>query len=202
MENRNIIIIMLVIIVILAAAIGFVLFNSVFAKDPSVVKITSDKKMNEGGDLSIKLTDLSDNPIDKEVVNVTITDKKGDVVVDNVVKTNANGKAKLKIDLKKGKYDVTVTFAGNSKYQGDNATQKLTIEEKEVEEAESSSSSSSSQPSAYAYKSDGTPMYSQAEVDQYMYNKYGSVNYHLQDNGYVNLDEPGFDDAGHWVGHY
>ena len=44
-------------------------------------------------------------------------------------------------------------------------------------------------------------MYSQAEVDRYMYNKYGAVDYHLQDNGYVNLDEPGFDDAGHYVGY-
>ena len=156
MENKNIIIIMLVIIVILAAAIGFVMFNSAFAKEKSVVKITSDEKQEEGGSLAVRLTDLSDNPIDKEVVNVVVKDKKGDVVVDNVVKTDEKGKA--------------------------------------------SSSSSSSQPTAYAYKSDGTPMYSQAEVDQYMYNKYGSVNYHLQDNGYVNLDEPGFDDAGHWVG--
>jgi hypothetical protein len=44
-------------------------------------------------------------------------------------------------------------------------------------------------------------MYSQAEVDQYMLNKYGMVNYHLNDNGYINLDEPGFDDAGNWVGY-
>ncbi len=201
MENKNIIIIMLVIIVILAAAIGFVMFNSAFAKEKSVVKITSDEKQEEGGSLAVRLTDLSDNPIDKEVVNVVVKDKKGDVVVDNVVKTDEKGKAKMSIDLKKGQYNVSVSFAGNDKFQGDNATQKLTIKEKEAEQAETtSSSSSSSQPTAYAYKSDGTPMYSQAEVDQYMYNKYGSVNYHLQDNGYVNLDEPGFDDAGHWVG--
>ena len=84
------------------------------------------------------------------------------------------------------------------KYSADNATQKLTIEEEEVE-AESTQSSSG--PTPYAYKSDGTPMYSQAEVDSYMLNKYGMVNYHLNDNGYVNLDEPGYDDAGHYVGY-
>ena len=39
------------------------------------------------------------------------------------------------------------------------------------------------------------------EMDEYMLNKYGYVNYHLNDNGYVNLDEPGFDDAGNWVGY-
>ena len=66
---------------------------------------------------------------------------------------------------------------------------------------DSGSSSSSSGPSALAYKSDGTPMYSQAEVDRYMANKYGDVNYHIGGNGYIDMDEPGYDDAGHWIGY-
>ena len=63
-----------------------------------------------------------------------------------------------------------------------------------------SSSSSSNSQSAYAYKSDGTPMYSQSEVDSYMQNKYGEVNYHIGSNGYVDMDEPGYDDAGNYKG--
>lgn len=59
----------------------------------------------------------------------------------------------------------------------------------------------SSGPSAYAYKSDGTPMYSQAEVDRYMLNKYGMVDYHVGSNGYIDMDQPGFDDAGNWIGY-
>jgi len=62
-----------------------------------------------------------------------------------------------------------------------------------------SSTATSSGPSAYAYKSDGTPMYSQDEVDKYMEDKYGDVNYHIGSNGYVDMDEPGYDDAGHYV---
>ncbi len=202
MENKHIIIILLIVIVVLAAAIGFVLFNQATAKNPAVVKITSDNKLTEGKDLSIKLTDVSENPIEKEIISVKITDKNGKSVVDDVVKTNSKGKAKLSLDLKKGKYDVEVTFAGNDNFTGDNDTQKLTIKEKEVAQAESSQSQSSqSQPKAYAYKSDGTPMYSQAEVDEYMYNKYGLVDYHLNENGYVNLDEPGYDDKGNYVGY-
>lgn len=50
--------------------------------------------------------------------------------------------------------------------------------------------------SVYAYKSDGTPMYSKAEVDNYVKNKYGAVNYHIQDNGYINLDDAGYTDDG------
>ena len=103
------------------------------------------------------------------------------------------------MDKDDGQYSVTVTYGGNDKYKGCNATKKITIKEEEVE-AETSSSSSST-PSAYAYKSDGTPMYSQAEVDSYMHNKYGNVNYHIGSNGYMDMDQPGYDDAGHWVGY-
>lgn len=143
MENKNIIIILIVIIVILAAAIGFAMFNPMHAKEPTKIKITSDKEQYEGGELSITLTDLNKTPLSKEVVNITITNGKGKVVVDDVVKTNSKGKAKLDLDLKKGKYNVTVTYGGNENYTGNNTTQKLTIKE-EVVKAEPASSSTTS----------------------------------------------------------
>lgn len=147
MENKNIIIILLVIIVILAAAIGFALLNPMHAKEPTKIKITSDKEQYEGGELSITLTDLNKTPISKEIVNVTITNSKGKVVVDDVVKTNSKGKAKLDLDLKKGKYKVNVTYGGNENYTGNSTTQKLTIKEEVVEATVSESSSQSSQSS-------------------------------------------------------
>ena len=55
MENKNMIIILVVIIIVLAAAIGFALFNPLNAKEPTKIKITSDKEQYEGGELSIKL---------------------------------------------------------------------------------------------------------------------------------------------------
>ena len=143
MENKNIIIILVVIIIVLAAAIGFAMFNPMHAKEPTKIKITSDKEQYEGGELSIQLTDLNKTPISKEVVNITITNSKGKVVVDDVVKTNSKGKAKLDLDLKKGKYNVTVTYGGNENYTGNNTTQKLTIKE-EVVKAEPASSSTTS----------------------------------------------------------
>ena len=143
MENKNIIIILVVIIVILAAAIGIMFLNPTSAKEPTKIKITSDKEQYEGGELSIKLTDLNKTPISKEIVNITITNSKGKVVVDDVVKTNSKGKAKLDLDLKKGKYNVTVSYGGNENYTGNSTTQKLTIKE-EVVEAEHSVSSTTS----------------------------------------------------------
>lgn len=131
MENRNIIIILVVIIVVLAAAIGFTMFNPMHAKEPTKIKITSDKEQYEGGELSIQLTDLNKTPLSKEVVNITITNGKGKVVFDNVEKTDSKGKAKIDLDLKKGKYNVTVSYGGNENYTGNTTTQKLTIKEEE-----------------------------------------------------------------------
>lgn len=144
MENKNIIIILIVIIVILAAAIGFAMFNPMHAKEPTKIKITSDKEQYEGGELSVQLTDLNKTPLSKEVVNVTITNSKGKVVVDQVVKTDSKGKAKLDLDLKKGKYKVNATYEGNENYTGNKTTQKLTIKEEVVEAEQSSQSQSSS----------------------------------------------------------
>ena len=154
MESKNIIIILVVIIVILAAAIGIMFFNPMAAKEPTKIKITSDNEQDEGGELAIQLTDLNKTPVSKEKVNITIKDKKGKVVVNKTVKTNSKGKAKLDLDLKKGKYKVNVTYGGNENYTGNHTTQKLTIKEKEVAQSEVTSSSSNDQ--SYSEPSDWT----------------------------------------------
>jgi len=165
MESKNIIVILIVIIVILAAAIGFTMMNPMHAKEPTKIKITSDKEQDEGGKLSVQLTDLNKTPLSKEIVNVTITNSKGKVVVDDVVKTNSKGKASLDLDLKKGKYNVTVSYGGNENYTGNNTTQKLTIKEKVVE---ATVEQSSSEPQ---YLSDtGEPI---SEADYYTLQVYG-----------------------------
>lgn len=145
MENKNIIIILVIIIAILVAIAGIMFLNPTEAKESTNIKITSDKELYTDGKLSIQLSDLNKTPISKEIVNITITNKKGKIVVDDVVKTDSKGKATLNLDLKKGKYTVNVTYAGNENYTGSNATQNLTIkEEKQTQEVSSSSSSSTS----------------------------------------------------------
>ena len=159
MENRNIIIILLVVIVVCAAAIGFALFNPTHAKEPTKIKITSDKEQyKKDAKLSIELKDLNKTPISKGIVNVTITDKKGKVVVDDVVKTNSKGKAKLDLKLKKGKYKVNVTYGGNENYTGNNTTQKLTIKEKE-KVAKRQYSSASTSGATYVERTEGNIKY-------------------------------------------
>ena len=142
MENKNIIIILIAIIVVLAVVAG-VMFMQPAAKEPTKVKITSDKSQYEGGEVTIQLTDLNKTAISKEKVNITITNKKGKVVINETIKTNSKGKAKLDLDLKKGNYTVNVTYGGNENYTGNNTTQKLTIKE-EIKQTVSIQSSSSS----------------------------------------------------------
>ena len=131
MENKNIIIILLVIIVILAAAIGFMVLKPMHAKEPTKIKVTSNKTLYEGEDLSVKLTDLNKTPLSNEDVNITVKNDKGKVVANKTVKTDDNGNAKMDLKLQKGKYDVDVSYGGNENYTGNNTTQKLTVKEKE-----------------------------------------------------------------------
>ena len=89
--------------------------------------------MTEGDNFSLQLTDLNKTALSKQKVNITVKNSKGKVVLNKTVKTNDKGKAKLDLDLKKGKYNVTVSYDGNENYTGNNITQKLTIKEKDKE---------------------------------------------------------------------
>ena len=154
-ENKNIIIILLIVVVILAAVAGFMLLNHSNAKDSTKIKITSAKSQYEdSAELSIKLTDMNGTALSKEIVNITKTDKKGKVVADDVVKTNSKGNAKLDLNLKKGKYSVNVTYAGNENFTANHSSQNLTIKE---EASTSEVSSGESQSSGTPYDNNNLP---------------------------------------------
>lgn len=143
MENKNIIIIMLVIIAILAVVAGSMFLQINNAKEPATVKITSNKTLYEGEDVTLKLTNLNKTPLSKEKVKITVKNSKGKVVANKTVKTNDKGNAKMDLDLKKGKYNVTVVYSGNDNFTGSNATQKLNIKEEVTESADTSLSGNS-----------------------------------------------------------
>ena len=147
MESKNIIIILIVIILILALMIGITVLYPFDTKQPSKVKITSNRTLTEGDNLTIKLTDLNKTPISKENVNIIIKDSKGKIVANKTVQTNDKGNAKLDLDLKKGKYDVSAVYDGNKNYTGNNTTQELTVKEKVI--VAEPASSSNNDPGAY-----------------------------------------------------
>ena len=141
MEEKKIVMFLVAVIIILACILGAMFLQPTNAKDPSIIKITSDKTLYEGDSLSIQLTDLNKTPISNENVYIEITNENGEVIVNETLNTNSEGNAKLELDLSKGDYIVNVTFAGNENFTGNITTQKLTIEE-EIAEPESSSASS------------------------------------------------------------
>ena len=128
MENRDIIIIMVAVILVLAAVLGVMFFQSANAKKTSEIKITSNKTLYEGDNLYIKLTDSNKTAISNQTVKITIADKNGKVVSNKSVKTNSKGKAKMDLDLKKGKYVVNVDYNGNKDYSPSHGSYNLNVE--------------------------------------------------------------------------
>ncbi len=144
MENKNIIIgILVLIILVLACIMGSMLLPSLNAQKDSKITIIGNSTLYAGDNLTVKLTDLNNTPIEHELVKVTILDSDGDVVVDESLKTNSKGKTNLNLDLNPGKYNVNVTFSGNDNFTGSNATKTITIEEVVVEETYTQQSTSS-----------------------------------------------------------
>lgn len=156
MENRTIIIILLAVIVVLAAMVGVMILHPFESKKASTVKITSDREIYEGESIRLTLCDLNRTPIAGEIINVTVYDAKGRLVVDDVIKTNSKGKGELDLDLKKGKYIVNASFGGNDNFTANATSQKLTIREKEIVEAQSTGSSSSD---TYVERTEGNLQY-------------------------------------------
>ena len=195
MERDKIIIIALIAIIAILLVSIIAIMTNIMKKDTQVT-INSKSTLNEGDSIKIRLIDENGVAIANQNVNISINN--GTVTDYHSITTDNQGIGKLELDKKAGSYDVCVIYSGNDNYKGCNATKMIKIEE--VAEAEPTYTQSA--PTAYAYQSDGTPMYSQSEVDRYMSHKYGpGTNYHIGSNGYVDMDEPGFDNAGNWIGY-
>ena len=195
MERDKIIIIALIAIIAILLVSIIAMMPNIMKKDTHVT-INSKSTLNEGDSIKIRLIDENGVAIANQNVNISINN--GTVTDYHSITTDNQGIGKLELDKKAGSYDVCVIYSGNDNYKGCNATKMIKIEE--VAEAEPTYTQSA--PTAYAYQSDGTPMYSQSEVDRYMSHKYGpGTNYHIGSNGYVDMDEPGFDNAGNWIGY-
>ena len=119
---------MVAVILVLAAVLGVMFFQSANAKKTSEIKITSNKTLYEGDNLSVKLTDSNKTAISNQTVKITIADKNGKVVANKSVKTNSKGKAKMDLDLKKGKYVVDVDYNGNKDYSPSHGSYNLNVE--------------------------------------------------------------------------
>ena len=141
--DKNKIIIGVLIVVIIALLIGiFAVMPNLESKHDTNLTFKCKSTVTEGDSIKVKLTDANGTAIANQTVNVTIEDKDKFSDYHSVV-TNDKGVGKVKMDKNPGKYVITISYSGDDKYNGCNATKKITIEE-EVVEAEPTSSSSSS----------------------------------------------------------
>ena len=157
--DRNMIIIVALIAIIVALLVGIFAMMPNMSKQDTKLTFESNATLTEGDSIKIKLTDANGTAIANQTVNVTITDKNNTSDYHSVV-TDGDGVGKLKLDKNSGKYNVTISYGGNDNFTGCNATQKLTIKEKEkVVEAQTSSSSSSSSASSSSSESSSSSGY-------------------------------------------
>ena len=140
--DKNKVIILALIVIIAALLVGIAAMMPNITKQDTKLKFESNSTLTDGDSLQILLTDVNGTAIANQTVNVTITDKDNSCDIHSIV-TNENGIGTLKLDKTPGKYDVTINYGGNDKYNGCNASQNVDIEEKVVEAQPASTSSSS-----------------------------------------------------------
>ena len=76
--------------------------------------------------------------------------------------------------------------------QTNNASKNITVDRVNTEEVKQQP-----QKEVYAYRSDGSPLYSYEETRDYIAQKYGpDMIWHVQDNKYISLDTPGYTSDG------
>ena len=140
-KNKIIILALIVVIAALLVGMAFTMMPNM-AKQDTKLKFKNNSTLAEGDSLKVKLTDANGTAIANQTINVTIKDKDGTSDYHSV-ETNEKGVGTLKLDKNSGKYNVTVSYGGNDKYNGCNATKKITIEKKVAEATTSQSDSSS-----------------------------------------------------------
>ncbi len=128
--NKNIIIAILVIIIIAIA--GFMFFSHPATTDGKLntqINFLSGDTLKNGDQVQFELKDAQGAVIAGQTVIISYDDGSGNIQ-NYTVNTDANGKGYLTISGENpGKYDITVTYAGNDKYNACTGKQTITIEE-------------------------------------------------------------------------
>ena len=118
--NKKIIIAILVVIIIAAGA--FFMFGQSLLKADTQINLLNRDTIQNGEQLEFELKDANGNPVAGQVLNITFNDKNYSVATDD------NGKAYLFITgIDVGKYNVSVSYGGNDKFNGCTATFNIEV---------------------------------------------------------------------------
>ena len=158
MDRQKIIILALIVMVVILLVAVFSMMPG-FTKQNTEITFKNNSTLTKGDSLNITLTDANGTALADQTVNITIADGNNAENYHSAV-TGENGTASLKLDNGAGNYTVTVSYDGDEKYNGCNATEEITIEEEVVETQTSSSSDASSDSSSTSSNYDSGAFYS------------------------------------------
>lgn len=178
--NKNIIIAILIIIII--AVVGAFVFSQQHqaqdGKANTQINFLSQTTLKNGDQVQFELKDAKGAVIVGQTVTISYDDGSGNIQ-NFAINTDQNGKGYLTISGENpGKYNVTVNFAGNDKYNACTAKQSITIEEgtSNAEETVSENStantvmySNNGSSSSSSAESSGTPSEAYYDADLNVY---------------------------------
>lgn len=151
MKKRNIILVILIIVIaILGVSIAMTSMPSENAQKNCHLTITSNSSLYEGGNLTVKLSDMDGNGISNQTINITITAQDG-TADNNTLITNSSGIGILELDNPAGNYTINCNYAGNENYTSNSTSQNLEIKQKSIETASQQSTQETSSSNDITY---------------------------------------------------
>ena len=195
--NKSKIGVVFVIILIIAVLGTMSCLSAGLFKSDSEIKVLSKDTLNQDEKFIVQLKSKEGNLTNK-TVHFKLIDKNGNVK-NYTADTNKNGKAKLKLkDIKAGTYTVNISFDGDDKYNGANASQKLKVKKVAVEKSnETQQTASQESYSDNSQSSESNDIVSSREVYDNEFagqnvkeNKYenGDVEHYFEDGSYDYYD--------------
>jgi hypothetical protein len=181
--NKRKISVIFAIILIFAVLVTMSSLSAGLFKSDSEIKVLTNKTLNQDEKFIVQLNGQGQNLTNK-TVHFKLIDKKGHAKDYNAT-TNKNGKAKLKLkDVKPGNYTVNVSFDGDDKFNGANATQKIKVKKVVVEQpAETQQTAEESYSESYQ-SSEGNEVVDTRDFVSWDY----APGYHIHEVTYANGD--------------
>ena len=181
--NKRKISVIFAIILIFAVLVTMSCLSAGLFKSDSEIKVLTNKTLNQDEKFIVQLNGQGQNLTNK-TVHFKLIDKKGHAKDYNAT-TNKNGKAKLKLkDVKPGSYTVNVSFDGDDKFNGANATQKIKVKKVVVEQpAETQQTAEESYSESYQ-SSEGNEVVDTRDFVSWDY----APGYHIHEVTYANGD--------------
>lgn len=203
MDEQRLIIIG-VIVVILAVIAGVLLTSSSHNPGDSILDILGDGTIPVNGTIDVKLTNGEGVALRDKTVHISVVDKNGKEVFKKDATTYANGIANIKLSgVAAGKYNVNVTFDGDSNFTASSVSEEISIKGAPAEDthndtdnataSEDTNQDTADSQQTYSSQSDSSSSYYSSSSDSSSYDDGSSSDVVDEDGNSVDvvIDENG-----------